>query len=129
MSEPIVFISRNRVKEGKLEEFKLLYGPGAEKLKREKPGTVAFLGYANDGGTEITIIHVFPDADAMDRHMEGVAERSKQAYEFIESAGFEIYGTPSDSVVQMMKQLADSGVPVRVSPHPLGGYLRLTPGE
>ena len=78
MPEPIVFISRNRVKESKLEEFKLVYRAGAERLRREKPGTVAFLAYASDDGAEVSIVHVFPDADAMDRHMEGVAERSKE---------------------------------------------------
>lgn len=116
-----MFISRNRVKDGKLEEFKRFYRAGAERLRREKPGTVAFLAYTSDDGDEVSIVHVFPDAAAMDRHMEGVAERSKEAYEFIESAGFDIYGTPNDSVLQMMKQ---SGIPLRVRPQLLGGYLR-----
>jgi len=61
MSEPIVFMSRNRVKESKLEEFKLHYRTGAEQLGREKPGTVAFLAYASDDGAEVSIFHVFPD--------------------------------------------------------------------
>jgi len=126
LSEPIVFISRNRVKEGKFEEFKLLYRAGAEKLGRDKPGTVAFLAYANDAGDEISIAHVFRDADAMDRHMEGVAERSKEAFGFIESAGFEIYGAPNEGVVQM---IAGSGLPVTVRPQLLGGYLRITAGK
>jgi quinol monooxygenase YgiN len=129
MSDPIVFISRNRVKEGKLEEFKRFYTEGAKTPRREKPGTVAFLAYASEGGVEVTIIHVFPDADAMDRHMEGVAERSKEAYQFIESAGFEIYGRPNDDVLQMMKQLARPGLPVTVRLQSLGGYLRLEPGR
>ncbi len=126
MSEPIVFMSRNRVKAGKLEEFKMLYRAGVEKLGREKPGTVAFLAYASDDGDEVSIVHVFPDADAMDRHMEGVAERSQEAFQFIESAGFDIYGAPSDRVLQMMKQ---SGVPLSVRPQLLGGYLRLVAGR
>jgi quinol monooxygenase YgiN len=129
MSEPIVFISRNRVKEGKLDDFKVAYQAGAERLRREKPGTVAFLAYASEDGAEVTIIHVFPDADAMDRHMEGVAERSKEAYQFIGSAGFEIYGRPNDDVLQMMKQLASPVLPVTVRPQSLGGYLRLDPGK
>ncbi len=129
MSEPIVFISRNRVKESKLEEFKLHYRAGAEKLGREKPGMVAFLAYASDDGAEVSIFHVFPDADAMDHHMQGVVERSKEAFQFIESAGFEICGAPSDDVLQMMKQIADSGPPVRIDPQLLGGYLHLTAGS
>ena len=65
----------------------------------------------------------------MDHHMEGVVERSKEAFQFIESAGFEIYGAPSDDVLQMMKRIADSGLPVRIYPQLLGGYLRLMAGK
>lgn len=125
MSEPIVFISRNKVKEGKLEEFKRFYRAGAELLEAEKPGTVAFLAYVSDDGAEVSIVHVFPDADAMDRHMQGAAERAKEAYQFIESAGIDIYGTPNEGVLQMMKQIAGSGLPVSVRRRHLGGYLRL----
>ena len=77
---------------------------------------MAFLAYASDDGAEVSIFHVFPDADAMDHHMQGVVERSKEAFQFIESAGFEICGAPSDDVLQMMKQIADSG--------PLSGSTR-----
>lgn len=129
MSEPIVFISRNRVKEGKLDEFKRSYRAGAEALKREKPGTVAFLAYVSDDGAEVSIVHVFRDADAMDRHMQGAAERAKEAYQFIESAGIDIYGMPNEGVLQMMEQIAGSGLPVSVRPQHLGGYLRLPAGR
>jgi quinol monooxygenase YgiN len=129
MSGPIVFISRNRVKRGKLQEFELYYRMGAEKLGREKPGTVAFLAYASDDGAEVSIFHVFPNAEAMDHHMQGVVERSKEAFQFIESAGFEIYGAPSDDVLQMMKQIADSGLPVRIHSRLVGGYLHLMTGK
>jgi quinol monooxygenase YgiN len=129
MSEPIVFISRSRVKEGRLDDFKLFYQAGAERLRREKPGTVAFLAYASDDGAEVSIVHVFRDADAMDRHMQGVAERAKEAYQFIESAGFDFYGTPNEGVLQKMKPIAGSALSVSVRPQYLGGYLRLTAGK
>jgi quinol monooxygenase YgiN len=128
MREPVVFISRNRVKAGKLEQLKRFFREGTEQLKREKPGTVAFLAYVSDDGAEATIVHVFPDADAMDRHMEGVAERTRESSEFIESAGMEVYGQPNDGTIQMFKQIAGSGVPVSFRPHHIGGYLRLTAG-
>lgn len=124
MADPVVFISRNRVKVGKLEGFRTAYREVSERLKLDKPGTVVFLAYVSDDGTEVTIVHVFPDADAMDRHLDGVVERTKVAYEFIESAGMEIYGKLNDRASQMFKQIARSGVPVTFRAHLLGGYLR-----
>jgi len=128
MSEPIVFISHHRIKEGKLDGFKQ-FSPGVmEQIEASKPGTVAFLGYFNEDGTEVSFIHVFPDAEAMDLHVEGAGERSKKAYEFIEPQAFEIYGRPSDQVLEMMKQATGPGAALIVQPQLLGGYLRLKPG-
>jgi hypothetical protein len=45
MSEPIVFISHSRVKQGKLEAFKDLARETIPLIERGKPGTVVFLGY------------------------------------------------------------------------------------
>lgn len=125
MSGPIVFISRNRVKARKLEEFERFFRATVEPLRADKPGTVAFLAYLSDDGSEVSIVHVFPDADAMDSHMQGAAERAKAGYELIESAGIEVYGTPSEGVVQMIERIAGSGLPVNLRSRQLGGYLRL----
>jgi quinol monooxygenase YgiN len=80
MSDPIVLITRNSVKEGKLEEFERFYVEGAKTLKREKPGTVAFLAYASEDGAEVTIVHVFPDADAMGTRSASSTTSSSRAY-------------------------------------------------
>ena len=125
MSEPIVFISHNRVKEGKLDGFKQHYRQGAELMEANKPGTVAFLAYLNEDGTEVSIVHVFPDADAMELHMQGVGDRAKGAYEFLESVSLEVYGRPTDAILEMMKQIAGSGVTLSVNPQRVGGYIRL----
>ena len=90
MSGPIVFISHNAVKEGKLEGFRDAFGVVAEALDAEKPGTVVFLAFADEDGSEVSVVHVFPDADAMGRHLEGVQERMGTALEFIQTRGYEI---------------------------------------
>lgn len=43
MADPVVFISRNRVKVGKLEGFRTACREVSERLKLDKPGTVVFL--------------------------------------------------------------------------------------
>lgn len=126
MSDPIVFISTHGIKEGKLEEYKQYFKHGSKDIESEKPETVAFLAYLNEDETEVSTVHVFPDSDAMDTHMEGVDERSEGAAEFLEFRKFEIYGTPSDDVTAMMEQAASAaGATVTVRPALVGGYLRL----
>ena len=129
MPEPIVFISQNRIKEGKLDDLKNTYREATELIKATKPGTVVFLGYINEEATEASFVHVFPDQDSFDLHMEGVGERVKRASEFLQTYRYEIYGTPSDRVLERMSQFAGStGAALNARPQPLGGYLRLESG-
>ena len=129
MPEPIVFVSRSRVKDGQLEGFREFVRDGARALDVEKPGTVLFLVYLDASGTEASIVHAFPDADAMDAHLQGVDERSGAADAFIETTGYEIYGTPSPRVLEAMQGFAAAeGVPLSIIPAYIGGYLRPGPG-
>lgn len=126
MPGPIVFISTLRIKDGKLDAFKEHFSGNVPRMETSKPGTVVFYGYLNEEGTEVNIVHMFPNAEAMDAHMEGVAERSKQAFEFIVPLRWDIYGSPSDNVMETMQQAAQkSGAELAVHPHPLAGYAHL----
>jgi hypothetical protein len=129
MSEPIVFISNQRVKEGMLEGYKHYYRQVAEQAKANKPGTVAHLAYLNEEGSELSIIHIFPDAASMELHMKGVDELAKKAFEYVEILSFEIYGKPSDTVLESMMQIVGSGIALDIRPQRIGGYIRFKPGQ
>lgn len=124
MAEPIVFISTHGIKEGKFDEFRKQYEQGVGYIEAEKPETVAFLAYLNEDENEVSTVHVFADATAMDRHLEGAAERSERAAEYLEFREFEIYGSPSDEALEIMEQAAAGGVSLTVRPQFVGGYLR-----
>lgn len=83
MSEPIVFISHFRIMKGALEAYRRLQEDVARQLEAEKPRTLVFLTYTNGGGTEMTAVHVFADAESMDHHVEGAGDRSRAAYAFL----------------------------------------------
>lgn len=56
MSNPIVFIRRNKIKEGKGEEFRKHYQDSIQPIFDSKPNTFAQPGYENEEGTEFTVI-------------------------------------------------------------------------
>ncbi len=124
MSEPIVFISRNKIKEGKIDEFRNHYRDSIPPIMAGKPGTLAQLAYENDDSTEVTIVRLFPNADALDHQIQGADERSKKTYEYIEPIGIEIFGIPNPATLEMMKKIAGSGIVVRISPIYSGGFIR-----
>lgn len=124
MTQPIVFISHSAIRDGRTEGFREFIRRGAPMLEADKPGTVAFLAYLDEEGSEASIVHVFPNADAMNAHLEGVQERSEEADAFIRTTAYEIYGSPDAQVVRMMRAFAErSDVPLTVRPEHVGGYL------
>jgi hypothetical protein len=129
MPEPIVFVSHFRVKEGKSDDLRHMSDEVAEAMKAGRPRTLAFLFYVNESGTRMSIIHVFPDAGSMDLHFAGAEERSRAAYEYLVPDGWEIYGKPSETVREQMRQeAASAGVTLNLQPEYLAGFLRLPSG-
>jgi hypothetical protein len=124
MSEPIVFIVRNKIKEGMAEDFRSHYRDNIPPIMASKPGTLIQLAYENEDATEVTIMRVFPDADALDQQIQGADERSKKTYEFIKPTSIEIFGVPNPTTLEKMKKIAGSGIVVSISPNYLGGFIR-----
>lgn len=124
MSEPIVFISRNKIKEGRTEEFKKHYQGSIQPIFEGKPATLAQLAYQEEESAEVTVVRLFPSAEALDLQIQGADERSRKTYELIEPTGFEIYGTPNPATLEKMKKIAGLGISVRISPNYMGGFIR-----
>lgn len=126
MSEPIIFISRNKVKAGRNDEFRKYYQDSIPAILDSKPETFAQLGYEyeNEETIEFTVVRLFPSADALDLQIQGADERSKKTYEFIEPIGIEIFGTPNPGTLEKMKKIAGSGIAVKISPSYVGGFIR-----
>jgi quinol monooxygenase YgiN len=125
MAGSIVFISRSRIREGHLDAVRGHVHAAAELIEAGKPGTVLFEAYLDEAAGVLEIVHVFPDADAMDRHMEGAAERAEAAWTDLEPEGFSIHGEPAPATLGMLRSMAQArGIDLRHVPEHAGGYLR-----
>jgi quinol monooxygenase YgiN len=125
MPEPIVFISRNRIVEGKRAAFERAYAQAVELIRATKPQTTLFAAYVDESGTEVSVVHVFADAAAMALHFRGSDERTSSAAEMIVAAGFEVYGhAPTAAVDKLRREAGSAGVRLELHPDPIGGFLR-----
>lgn len=125
MSEPIVFMSHSRVKDGMLGAFRELSSEVFPMMEASKPGTLLHYGYTDEDESEIAFIHLFLDADAMDAHFAGAGDRANRAAEYIETYRFEVYGTASEQTLAALERTPE--VELVVSPKAFGGYARLHP--
>lgn len=129
MAAPLIHIFTATIKEGQLEGFKKYAQEHAEFTEAKHPGLLAFHQYVNEEGNKVSVVQVHPDADSMEFFMqEVVAQHGIQAYEYLEegSESSEIYGTPSDAILEGLRQY---GVSFTVKPDHVGGFTRLQAGQ
>jgi hypothetical protein len=106
----------------------MYYQEVAEWMEANKPQTSAHIAYVSEDGTEASVIHIFPDAEAMEKHMQGMGDFRMKAFTLMEIVGFDVYGTPSKMVLESMLKMVGPRATVNLKPQPAGGYIRLKSG-
>jgi hypothetical protein len=125
MAEPIVFISRFRIRAGALDAFAEAFESAIALIAETKARTATYAAYSNEEETELRIVHAFPDAAAMSVHFEGADERARSIADLVELAGYEVFGPAPTSAVDLLRRSAGAaGVALFVHPRCIGGFLR-----
>ena len=131
MSEPVAYVSTYRIKEGRFGDYERFYEQLVRAVEANEPRVAAFLAFADPEGTEMTFVHVFPDARALDHHMVVLAEQMgllpddlKAVFEVMEPIRIDVYGQPGGEAAALDHGMMDSGVPFTSKPRYLGGFTR-----
>ncbi|SEF18271.1 hypothetical protein [Jiangella alba] len=124
MSEPFIFVSNHRVKEGRLEELCRLCREYADFVEANEPRAMGFRLSIDDDGPRLSHIIVQPDAAAMDEHLKMAHERIGAALELVDTTSVEVYGQPGPLLAEALRHNADMGVPVAIASERLGGFAR-----
>lgn len=122
MAQPLIFIFRTTIKDGKLGDYEKFLNELTEFLVENEPRLIAQEVYVDDDGTESVGILIHPDAESMEFHLQLLAEWSYE--EFLETTHIEVCGELSPSLRTMFEGYAAAGVPVTVRSY-LGGINRL----
>jgi hypothetical protein len=127
VSGPFIFIATNRLKEGKFEAERSRAAELGSFIEENEPQLLAFNEYADEAGSEVGVVQFHPDAASMESHMEVVADRAARAYaETLEATtSIQVYGEPSEAVLEMLRRQAGAGVPMTVKRVHIGGFTRL----
>ena len=104
MAGPFIFIGTHRLKDGTLETFQADSKVLAEVVESNEPRMIAFNVFANEEGTEVSVVQVHPDAESMMLHMQVVRQHITDAYanSLDATTSMVVYGPPSDEVLAMM---------------------------
>jgi hypothetical protein len=123
---PFIFIATNRLKAGKLDQERARVPGLVEFVEANEPRLIAFHEYVNEAGDEVTVVQIHPDAASMEAHMEIVRERALAAYgETLDATvRVQVFGRPTDTILEVLRQQAGSGVEISVNGEHLGGFTR-----
>ncbi|TMG64847.1 MAG: hypothetical protein E6H86_07995 [Chloroflexi bacterium] len=126
MAGPFIFIATNRLKPGKVDAERHRVPGLVDFIAAHEPRLIAFNEYVNDEGTEVAVVQVHPDAASFEFHMGAVRERASRAYEETLDAttGIQVFGAPTQGILEMLRRQAGDGVQYTVKQHHLGGFTR-----
>ena len=126
MPSPFIFIATNRLKPGQLDRERERVLDLVEFIEGNEPRLIAFNEYINEAGDEVSVVQVHPDAASMEAHMQIVRERAQAAYaETLDATvHVQVFGRPTQAIVEMLRQQAGSGVEISVNGEHLGGFTR-----
>jgi len=73
---------------------------------------------ADEDRSQVSVVQIHPDAASMEFHLDVVGDRARQAYaQTLEaSTGIQVFGTPTERILRMLRQQAGSGVPLSINP-------------
>ena len=123
---PFIFIATNRLKPGRLDEERARVPGLVEFIEANEPRLIAFNEYVSEAGDEVTVVQVHPDAESMEAHLEIVGDRARDAYAQTLDATvrIQVFGRPTQAILDTLRQQASSGVEITVNGEHLGGFTR-----
>jgi quinol monooxygenase YgiN len=125
MFEPILYVDTSEIREGKLAELKSAIKDLVEFVDANEPQAIAYNVYFNEDGTRMTVVQIHPDSASLEFHMKVAGPAFPRFTELVKLSTIEIYGRPSDSLLEQLRQKARMLGNGTVVVHELhGGFAR-----
>lgn len=126
MSAPFIFVSTNRLKEGKREAYQKYLDDFVSHVEEREPDLHIFRMYLDEDGEHVNGVQVHRNPQSMLNHMRIAREHIGEAYaDYLEeTVSIQLFGEPSEEVLTLMQRLASQGTPISVN-RPFHGFDRL----
>lgn len=118
MAEPFIFINTYDVEPGAIEAYKERFRRTAQVVQAEEPRMLYFACHIDEETNRAATVQVHADADNMAYHMKLVAQHIDSAREVLDfsTMSIQIFGSPTEAILEHIRELSGAGVDVRVAP-------------
>jgi len=128
MSKPIVVIDTSVVLEGKLPELVTAIQELAAFVESNEPRPISYNVYLNENRRLMTVVQVHPDSASMEFHMNVAGPAFAAFEELIKLSTMDVFGKPSDHLLEQIQQKVRMLGHATVSVHDLhAGFDRFGP--
>lgn len=124
MPAPLILISNQRIKPGRLDAYRANYAGAVQRFETTRPQTLLHSAYLGPEGTDVSVVMAFQDAAAMELHMRGLGASPQRAQESMDFVSVQVFGTPNDATIAIIKDIVGPAVPVTIHAEPIAGYFR-----
>jgi quinol monooxygenase YgiN len=107
MSDPIVFVDTSEIREGKLEEVRRAVAHLAAFVEANESDPLSYQVFFTHDGRRMTVLQVHQDSASMERHMEVAGPVFAKFADLLVLRTIDIYGSPSERVVEQLRQKAE----------------------
>ena len=102
----IVYVDTSDVREGALDELKPAMKELADFVEANEPRIIAYNVYLSDDGTRMSVVHVHPDSDSLEYHMEVAGPVFRKFAGLVTLSSIHIYGDPSETALRQSHEKA-----------------------
>lgn len=125
MSAPFIFVTTHSIAEENLDDFEALTEDYMRNVEANEPSVQAQHAFLSADRTEVSFVHIHPDADSADRHMRVAGEQIGAGLALTEAnLRVEVYGTPGPVLGGALEANAAKGTVVSIKPDSLAGFAR-----
>ncbi|MEV7567942.1 hypothetical protein [Streptomyces tanashiensis] len=126
MAEPLFYVDRSEILDGRIEQARDGMLDLAAFVAEREPQLMAYHFYLDESASTMSVVAVHPDSASMERHLELGGPKFRAFGSLIRMRSIDVYGQPSPSVVDRLRQKAEylGGASVTVHTHQ-AGFSRL----
>jgi quinol monooxygenase YgiN len=126
MDDLLVLVDTSEIRGGKIDELRDAVRGLAEFVEANEVTPIAYHVYFSDDGERMTVVQLHPDSASMELHMQVAGPVFARFADLVELQTVDVYGSPSDKVVEQLRAKAELLGTATVSVHDRqAGFIRL----
>jgi quinol monooxygenase YgiN len=125
MGDPLIYVDRSEVRPGKVDELRTAIAELAAHVDANEPQLLSYAAFLDPDGEHLTVIHVHRDPRSLERHAVIAGPLFGRFAELLRLLRIDLYGSPSDTAVEALRDKAELLGGATVVVHPLeAGFVR-----